>query len=110
MKKPDNAPKLRTPGVLAEDLGQPLHRVLYVLRSRPQIRPAAPRWPPSPLRPRGRRGHPRRTRPHGRPPRQQGGEPWQLTAPLHLAPRPPSRRPRSFDASTVKPATLSAYK
>ena len=41
MKKPDTAPKLRTPGVLAEDLGQPLHRVLYVLRSRQHIRPAA---------------------------------------------------------------------
>ena len=41
MRRPDPTPKLRTPGVLAEDLGQPLHRVLYVLRSRPQIRPAA---------------------------------------------------------------------
>ena len=41
VKKPDTAPKLRTPGVLAEDLGQPLHRVLYVLRSRQQIRPTA---------------------------------------------------------------------
>ena len=41
MKKPDTAPKLRTPGVLAEDLGQPLHCVLYVLRSRQQIRPTA---------------------------------------------------------------------
>ena len=41
MKKPNTAPKLRTPGVLAEDLGQPLHRVLYVLRSWPQIRPTA---------------------------------------------------------------------
>ena len=39
MKKPDTAPKLRTPGVLAEDLGQPLNRVLYVLRSRQPIRP-----------------------------------------------------------------------
>ena len=34
-------PKLRTPGVLAADLGEPLHRVLYILRSRPHIRPAA---------------------------------------------------------------------
>ena len=41
MRNPDTAPKLRTPGVLAEDLGQPLHRVLYVLRSRQHIRPAA---------------------------------------------------------------------
>lgn len=35
------APKLRTPGVLAADLGEPLHRVLYVLRTRSHIRPAA---------------------------------------------------------------------
>ena len=41
VRNPDTAPKLRTPGVLAEDLGQPLHRVLYVLRSRQNIRPAA---------------------------------------------------------------------
>lgn len=41
MRNPDPAPKLRTPGVLAEDLGQPLHRVLYALRSRQNIRPAA---------------------------------------------------------------------
>ncbi len=41
MRNPDTAPKLRTPGVLAEDRGQPLHRVLYVLRSRQHIRPAA---------------------------------------------------------------------
>ena len=34
-------PKLRTPGVLAADLGEPLHRVLYVLRTRPHIRPTA---------------------------------------------------------------------
>ena len=41
MRRSDPTPKLRTPGVLAEDLGQPLHRVLYVLRSRQHIRPAA---------------------------------------------------------------------
>lgn len=34
-------PRLRTPGVLAEELGQPLHRVLYVLRTRTHIRPSA---------------------------------------------------------------------
>ena len=34
-------PKLRTPGVLAADLGVPLHRVLYLLRTRKHIRPAA---------------------------------------------------------------------
>ncbi len=34
-------PSLRTPGVLAADLGEPLHRVIYVLRTRRHIRPAA---------------------------------------------------------------------
>ncbi len=34
-------PKLRTPGVLAHDLGVPLHRVLYILGTRRHIRPAA---------------------------------------------------------------------
>jgi hypothetical protein len=34
-------PKLRTPGVLAAALGEPLHRVLYVLRTRPHIQPTA---------------------------------------------------------------------
>ncbi len=33
--------RLRTPGVLAADLDVPLHRVLYVLRSRGHIRPSA---------------------------------------------------------------------
>lgn len=37
----DPIPKLRTPGVLAADLGVPLHRVQYVLRTRGHIRPAA---------------------------------------------------------------------
>ncbi len=41
MNDPKPIPKLRTPGVLAADLGEPLHRVLYVLRSRRHIRPAA---------------------------------------------------------------------
>lgn len=36
-----NVPKLRTPGVLATDLGVPLHRILYILKSRPHIQPAA---------------------------------------------------------------------
>jgi hypothetical protein len=35
-------PQLRTPGVLAADLGEPLHRVLYILRTRRYIRPSAP--------------------------------------------------------------------
>lgn len=34
-------PKLITPGVIAAELGLSLHRVLYVLRTRPHIRPAA---------------------------------------------------------------------
>jgi hypothetical protein len=34
-------PRLRTPGVLAELLGVPLHCVIYILRTRPHIRPAA---------------------------------------------------------------------
>ncbi len=33
--------RLRTPGVLAANLDVPLHRVLYVLRSRGHIRPSA---------------------------------------------------------------------
>jgi hypothetical protein len=40
MQIPD-APRLRTPGVLAALLGVPLHRIDYVLRTRPYIRPAA---------------------------------------------------------------------
>jgi hypothetical protein len=34
-------PKLRTPGVLAAELKVPLHRVQYILRTRPHIRAAA---------------------------------------------------------------------
>ena len=41
MKSVRPIPKLRTPGVLAAELGEPLHRVLHVLRSRPHVRPAA---------------------------------------------------------------------
>lgn len=41
MASAERVPKLRTPGVLASDLGEPLHRVLYVLRTRTHIRPAA---------------------------------------------------------------------
>lgn len=33
--------RLITPGVIAEELRVPIHRVLYALRSRPNIRPAA---------------------------------------------------------------------
>ncbi len=38
---PTDAPRLRTPGVLAELLGVPLHRVDYILRTRRHIHPAA---------------------------------------------------------------------
>ena len=42
MSNPDiEIPRLRTPGVLAELLGVPLHRVEYVLRTRRHIRPVA---------------------------------------------------------------------
>ena len=34
-------PTLITPGVIAADLSEPLHRVLHVLRTRPHIQPAA---------------------------------------------------------------------
>jgi len=34
-------PRLRTLGVIAAELGEPLHRVLYVLRTRPYITPSA---------------------------------------------------------------------
>ena len=36
-----NPPRLRTPGVIAEEIGVTLTRVLYVLRTRPQIQPTA---------------------------------------------------------------------
>jgi len=41
MKQSASLPKMRTPGVLAAELGEPLHRVLYVLRTRQHIRPSA---------------------------------------------------------------------
>jgi len=34
-------PRLRTPGVIARELGESLQRVQYVLRTRPHIKPAA---------------------------------------------------------------------
>jgi hypothetical protein len=34
-------PKLITPGLIAEAIGVPIHRVLHVLASRPHIRPRA---------------------------------------------------------------------
>lgn len=41
MRHQSKVPQLRTPGVLAADLGVPLHRVLYILRTRHHIRPIA---------------------------------------------------------------------
>ena len=37
----ESIPQLKTPGVMAADLGEPLHRVLHVLRTRQHIRPSA---------------------------------------------------------------------
>ncbi len=34
-------PQLVTVGVIAEELGEPLHRVAHVLRTRPHLKPAA---------------------------------------------------------------------
>ena len=34
-------PRLRTPGVIADEIGVPLPRVLYILSTRPHIRPSA---------------------------------------------------------------------
>ena len=34
-------PSLITPGVIARELGVPLHRVLHILRTRKHIRPSA---------------------------------------------------------------------
>jgi len=36
-----NLPRLRTPGVIAQELGESLQRVQYILRTRPHIKPAA---------------------------------------------------------------------
>jgi len=36
-----NVPMLRTPGVIAHELGEPLHRILYVLQTRRFITPSA---------------------------------------------------------------------
>jgi len=34
-------PRMRTPGIVAQELGESLQRVQYVLRTRPHIKPAA---------------------------------------------------------------------
>jgi hypothetical protein len=36
-----DVPNLRTAGVIAVEVGEPLHRVLYILRTRRHIRPVA---------------------------------------------------------------------
>ena len=41
MKTSKSIPKLITAGVIARELGEPLHRVLNVLRTRQYIRPLA---------------------------------------------------------------------
>jgi hypothetical protein len=41
MTKSVPTPMLRTPGVIAGELGVPLHRVQYVLATRPHITPIA---------------------------------------------------------------------
>lgn len=41
MKQVSDPPRLRTPGVIAQELGEPLSRVQYILRTRHYIRPAA---------------------------------------------------------------------
>lgn len=41
MKTNETPPKLITPGVIAKQLSEPLHRVLNVLATRPHIRPSA---------------------------------------------------------------------
>lgn len=37
----ESVPQLITPGVIATELGEPIHRVLNVLRTRRHIRPSA---------------------------------------------------------------------
>ena len=37
----ESIPTLTTPGVIARELGEPLHRVCHVLRTRTHIRPRA---------------------------------------------------------------------
>ena len=41
MKTSETTPQLITPGIIASELGVPLHRVLHVLRTRQHIRPSA---------------------------------------------------------------------
>lgn len=41
MTRAATLPRLRTPGVIARELGEPLSRVVYILNTRPHIRPTA---------------------------------------------------------------------
>lgn len=41
MSQSHQSPTLCSPGVLARRLNVPLHRVIYILNTRPHIRPAA---------------------------------------------------------------------
>ena len=41
MQKTNRPPQLNTLGKVAQHLQVPVHRVQYILRSRPQLRPAA---------------------------------------------------------------------
>ena len=41
MRTDQQTPTLRTPGVIARELGEPLHRVQYILRTRSFIAPSA---------------------------------------------------------------------
>jgi hypothetical protein len=41
MNTSGSPPNLRTPGKIAAELGVPLHRVLYILKTRVHIRPSA---------------------------------------------------------------------
>ncbi len=41
MTRESNLPRLRTPGVIAKELGEPLSRVVYVLSTRNHILPVA---------------------------------------------------------------------
>jgi hypothetical protein len=41
MNDTGSEPRLITPGVIARELGEPLHRVLHILATRKHIRPSA---------------------------------------------------------------------
>ena len=41
MDNDGSVPQLKTPGVIAAEAGEPLHRVLYILSTRSHIKPSA---------------------------------------------------------------------